>query len=97
MYQTSGKGRSEKLIEKDDWGLSHKLFDQVVSVLGVLPAVDWFAFDFNTKLPRLYSRFWNPQSKGIDAFSECWSFELGYFLPPISILHKVLQIQNQTK
>ena len=79
------------MIDKDDWGLSQALFDHIVSVFGILPTVDWFASDYNAKLPRFYSRFWNPHSEGIDALSECWTFEFGYFFPPIGILHKVLE------
>lgn len=40
------------------------------------PYFDWFASEHNTQLPRFYSRFWNPPSLGVDAFTGAWS--IGY-------------------
>ncbi|VDI73972.1 Hypothetical predicted protein [Mytilus galloprovincialis] len=45
--------------------------------------VDWFASDHNFKLLVFYSRFWNENSSGIDAFTVDWPMNLRLiFLPP---------------
>jgi len=45
----------------------------------------------NAKLPRFYSRFLNPSSSGIDAFTESWHHEFGLFVPPISMVYRVIR------
>jgi len=35
----------------------------------ILLTIDRFASYYNTQLPRFNSRFWNPSSEGVDAFT----------------------------
>ena len=54
-------------------------------------STDWFASDHNAKLPRFFSRFWDPFCIGIDAFTECWSLDYGLFVPPIAQVLRVIR------
>ncbi|XP_052804489.1 uncharacterized protein LOC128234345 [Mya arenaria] len=79
-----------KIVDYDDWGVSQAIVDMVQNKWGNLE-VDWFASDFNAKLPCFYTRFWNKGSSGIDAFTENWSGKFGLFVPPICILPRVIR------
>jgi hypothetical protein len=59
--------------------------------------IDWFASEDNAKVVRFYSRFWNPSSTGVDAFTEFWGNDFGYFVPPIPIIHRVLSKMESDK
>jgi hypothetical protein len=52
--------------------------------------VDWFASYYKAKLTKFFSRFWNPDCFGIDAFPESWEGQFGLFVPPISIILRVI-------
>ena len=60
-----------KLSNVDDWGICSDIF-QWLSILWGPFAVDRFATWYNTKCVRFNSRFWNPGSEGVDAFTENW-------------------------
>ena len=55
-----------------------------------MPEIDWFASQHNAKLPLFFSRFWNPKSSGVDAYTEFWGRQFGLFLPPINLISRVL-------
>jgi hypothetical protein len=79
-----------KIVDWDDWGVSKEIVDIVTEKWGQLE-IDWFASSYNAKLPRYFSRFWNETCIGVDAFTENWGAYYGFFVPPISILCKVLR------
>jgi hypothetical protein len=79
-----------KVVDYDDWGISNKLLFMIKNRFGHL-SVDWFASEHNAKLVKFYSRFWSPSSSGVDAFTENWGFEFGLFVPPISLIGKVIR------
>ena len=60
-----------KLSNVDDWGICSDIF-QCLSILWGPFAVDRFATWYNTKCVRFNSRFWNPGSESVDAFTENW-------------------------
>ena len=79
-----------RIVDNDDWGISVELFQLLQNRFGQLQ-IDWFASEHNAKLPRFYSRFWNPSSTGIDAFTESWHHDFGLFVPPISMVYRVIR------
>jgi hypothetical protein len=85
-----------KIVDHDDWGISFKILNMLHDKWGVLQ-IDWFASDHNAKLPTYWSRFWNEGCAGVDAFSESWSCTLGLFVPPISIISRVIHKMIQDK
>ena len=84
-----------RIIDRDDWGISFEILHLLRERWG-MPEVDWFASAHNAKLPVFYSRFWNPGSSGVDAFTENWGSKFGLFVPPVILVARVLkQMQAQ--
>ena len=78
-----------KIVDLDDWGISFDLFNILQSRFGYFD-IDWFASEYNAKVQKFYSRYWNPSSSGVDAFTEYWGNQFGLFVPPVPIIHRVL-------
>ena len=57
-----------RLKDFDDWEVAPSIFQQMDVLLGP-HALDAFA---NYKVPRFFSRFWNPGTAGVDAFYQDW-------------------------
>ena len=79
-----------RILDYDDWGISFVVLDMIQQRYGQLQ-VDWFASNYNAKLQKFYSRFWNPSSSGVDAFAEFWGDQFGLFVPPITVIHMVIK------
>ena len=56
-----------RIVDFDDWGVSFEFFHHVDNIWGP-HSVDRFVHSHNRKLPRFFSRFWNPDWEGVDAF-----------------------------
>ena len=79
-----------RLVYTDDWMISDSLFQMLKDRWGPF-TIDCFACHYNTKLPRFYSRFWNPGTEGVDAFSQDWSGENCLLVPPVVLIPSVLK------
>jgi hypothetical protein len=53
--------------------------------------------EHNAKVSKFYSRFWNHSSHDIDAFTAFWGDSFGLFVPPISIIDRVLRKMSVDK
>ena len=78
-----------RIIDKDDWSLHPALFKMLDDKWGP-HTIDRFASFYNTQLPRFNSRFWNPGSEAVDAFTCDWSGENNWWCPPIYLIPRVL-------
>ena len=78
-----------KIVDPDDWQISDDIFASLDNVWGP-HSVDRFASFYNAKLPRFNSRFWNPGSEAIDAFTEDWSQDNNWLVPPIHLIPRVI-------
>lgn len=85
-----------RIVDLDDWGISAYIFDLIESLWGP-HEIDWFASDDNFKLTVFYSRFWNVYSTGMDAFRVDWRGVNGLFVPPVSLIPRVLVYMRQCK
>lgn len=56
-----------RLIDTDDWQITEEFFLFLDDLWGP-HSVDCFANYYNHKIPRYFSRFWNPISSGVDFF-----------------------------
>lgn len=83
-----------RIVDYDDWSVSDTVFQYLDSIWGP-HEIDWFANDYNHKLPIFYSKYWNVDSMGIDAFTIDWKGVNGWFVPPVCILLKVLRYMKQ--
>ena len=52
--------------------------------------VDCFANYYTAKLPRFFSRFWNPGTSGIDFFAQELSSENCLVVPPVALVARVI-------
>lgn len=52
-----------RLVDFDDWQITHDLFQSLEQLWGP-HTVDCFANYYTAKLPRFFSRFWNPGASG---------------------------------
>jgi len=59
--------------------------------LGLGPcSVDCFASYKNHKVPRFYSKNFNPDSLGVDSLAFGWVGEICWLVPPVSLVKKVI-------
>ena len=79
-----------KIVDFDDWEVVPEIFQFLDSRWGP-HTVDCFATFYNFKVPRFFSRFWNPGSSGVDAFFQTWQGENCWVVPPVVLLSKVLR------
>ena len=79
-----------RIIDYDDWSLDHKLFKFLDNKWGP-HTVDRFACFCNAQLSRYNSRFWNPGSEAVDAFTQRWSAENNWLCPPVSLIVRTVK------
>ena len=85
-----------KVLDYDDWMLHPVIFEQLNALWGPHD-VDRFANYHNRQLERFNSRFWNPQSEAVDAFTVNWHGENNWWCPPVTIVPRVIQHACKTK
>lgn len=78
-----------RIIDYDDWSLNTVCFTHIDSIWGP-HTVDRFANNLNTQLDRFNSRFWNPGSEAVDAFTINWGSENNWLCPPIVLIPRVI-------
>lgn len=79
-----------RVTDYDDWSVSDKYFSQCNTLWGPY-TIDRFANYFNTKLERFNSRFWNPGTEVVDAFSVPWYNEQNWLVPPPQLVLRTLK------
>ncbi len=78
-----------RIIDWDDWSVSDEIFRFLDQLWGP-HSIDRFSSFYNKKLPRFNSKFWNPGSEGVDAFTYDWSCDNNWLVPPISLIPRVI-------
>ncbi|GFR51496.1 hypothetical protein Agub_g13861 [Astrephomene gubernaculifera] len=78
-----------KMSDPDDWSLQRSVFKRLSEMWGPFE-VDLFASDSNHHLPTYYSRFFTPDTAGVDAFRFHWGRKC-WANPPFSQLLRVLR------
>ena len=71
-----------KIVDFDDYSLHDEVFFHLENLWGP-HSVDRFACCYNAKLPRFNSRFVQPGAEAVDAFTQDWSPENNWLVPPI--------------
>ena len=79
-----------RIQDFDDWSVNPQFFSWIDSMWGP-HSVDCFAHVDNTQLPKFYSRFWCPGATAVDAFTVNWSGDVNWWVPPISLIGRVLR------
>ena len=78
-----------RLIDVDDWEITDTLFAYLNNIWGPY-TVDCFANYYNCKLHRFFSRFWNPNTSGVDFFVQNLLNENCWAVPPVSLISRAL-------
>ena len=76
-------GFISKLIDFDDYQVTEDVFKDLGSLLGP-HTVDCSATCYNRKIVTYFSRLWNPDTSGIDAFIQSWKVENSRLVPLVS-------------
>lgn len=87
-----------RIIDTDDWQITDQCFRLIEHRWGP-HTVDAMANYYNTKIPKFFSRYWNPHTSGVDFFVQNLNSENCLIVPPVSIIAKTLHylhIQNAT-
>ena len=79
--QNSQADFHSRIVDFDDYSLHDEVFFQLDELWGP-HSVDRVACSYNTKLPRFNSRFLQPGTEAVDAFSQDWSSENNWLVPP---------------
>ena len=86
----------DRLQDRDDWRINPGVFCELDSSWGP-HTVDRFADHHNTQLPRFNSRFWNPGTEVLDAFTCDWGSETNWICPPPYLIPRVIRHAQKTK
>lgn len=70
-----------KCGDSDDWSIKTWVFQELDIKWGP-HTVDRFASHMNTKCVRFNSRFWVPNTDGINGLDQPWSGEINWLVPP---------------
>ena len=76
------------------WCVSNYYFHEIDSRSGSF-TVDCFASYANTKLPRLFSRFYSPNTLGVDTISHSW--ESCWLVAPVCHVFQVFELFKYCK
>ena len=74
----------------DDWSIDHSIFRWLDMKWGP-HTVDRFASHYSAQLEHFNSRFWNPGSEAMDAFTCNWGDENNWLCPPVYLVPQVIQ------
>ena len=88
------------LLARGDWSrvvikrpltttIDNETFELIESKFGVF-TYDRFASDLNAKTIKFNSKFYCPNSFGVNAFAYDWKHELNWLCPPINLIGKAL-------
>jgi ribonuclease HI len=79
-----------KLFDFDDWSVSENIFQFFNAKWGPYD-IDIFADYNNFKVEKFYSKFWCPNTSGVDAFAFDWSSMNCWLVPPINLVIRTIQ------
>ena len=78
-----------KCFDSDDWGIKQNVFVHIDKTWGA-HTCDRFASDYNAKCANFNSRWWCPNTSGVDAFKQFWGKDNNWLVPPPRLVCKTL-------
>ena len=78
-----------KIVDFDDYSVIDDVFFHLEELWGP-HSVDRFACSYNAKLLRFNSRFLQLGAEAVDAFSQDWSSDNNWLVPPTTLIDRVL-------
>ena len=94
--QNSEADRFSKVVDIDDYSVHDDVFIHLDRLWGP-HSIDRFASSYNAKLPRFNSRFLQSGTEAVDAFSQDWSCDNNWIVPPATVVGKVLNHMRESK
>ena len=85
-----------KIVDFDDYSVHDDIFLYLEDRWGP-HTVDRFACSYNAKLPRFNSRFLQPGTEAVDAFSQDWSSGNNWLVPPTILVGRLLDHMRDCK
>ena len=77
------------VIDFDDYSVHDDVFKQLEQLWGP-HSIDRFASSCNAKLSRFNSRFLQLGTEAVDTFTQEWSSENNWLVPPVSLVGRLL-------
>ena len=59
--------------------------------------VNRFANVNNRQLEHFNSRFWDPETEAVDAFTVYWGDDINWWYPPVGLIPRLVQHKSKTK
>jgi hypothetical protein len=81
--------RYSKIFDFDDWCISDDIFHFFNKKWGPYD-VDLFADCNNFKIRKFFSKYWTPDTSGVDAFAFNWKEFNSWIVPPVSLISNVI-------
>ena len=85
-----------KVIDFEDYSVHDDVFKQLDHLWGP-HSIDRFASSYNAKLSGFNSRFLQPGTEAVDAFTQDWSSGNNWLVPSISLIGKLLSHMHESK
>ena len=85
-----------RVVDEDDWMVHPMIFHQLDLLWGP-HTVDRFANVDNRQLERFNSRFWDPETEAVDAFTVNWGDGINWWCPPVGLVPRLVQHASKTK
>ena len=79
-----------RIVDYDDWQLNPLIFSELNDIWGPY-TIDRFADNINAQLARFNSRYGNPGSEAVDAFTVNWAGENNWLCPPVTLISRVIR------
>ena len=79
-----------RMIDHEDWQTTIDFFSFLDNLWGPF-SVDRFASMLNRKTVRFNSLFWHPSSEAVDAFTQIWSNDNNWLVPPIYLVVRTIK------
>ena len=78
-----------KIIDYDDYTINDEVFAFLDDTWGP-HTIDRFACHYNRKVSRFNSKYFQPGTCGVNAFSQNWEFDNNWLCPPVYLTTKVV-------
>jgi hypothetical protein len=88
--------QESRIMDYNDWEVKQEVFNQINWKWGPF-TVDRFASNLNNKVRRFNSWRMCPGTEAVDAFTQDWKGENNWIVPPVNLIHKVINHIQETQ
>lgn len=88
-YLNHDADQISRIVDHDDYTINDDVFNYIDEVWGP-HTIDRFACHYNKKTTRFNSKYFQPGTNGVNAFTQDWAYELNWLCPPVYLTVKVI-------